>query len=75
MYNSLLYVTVFFSQILKLLKTIGLSQYEPAFVKEEITGELLLECDQDLIQTELGITSKLHQMKLMRIIQGQTDLP
>ena len=60
-----------YAQILKLLRANGLKQYESSFLREEVTGELLLECDEHLLQNELGVTSKLHRLRLLRIISGK----
>jgi len=51
----------------------GLAQYSDSFRKEHITGELLLECDEDLLQHELGISSRLHRVRLLRFISGQSS--
>ena len=61
-------------QVIQLLQQLGLEQYEPSFLREGITGELLLECDEDLLQNELEVKSKLHRLRLLRIIKGSVDL-
>ena len=39
-----------------------LSQYTEAFVREQISGEIMIELDEEILKTELGITSKLHRL-------------
>ena len=63
--------TSFLSQIQHLLDAMGLSQYKDTFMSEQITGEILLEIDEDVLQNELGVRSKLHRLRLMKVIRGQ----
>ena len=61
-------------QVLSLLEKLNLSSYKEKFEAEQINGEVLLECDEELLQTELGVTSRLHRMRLTRVIQGRQSL-
>ena len=54
-----------------LLDAMELSQYKDAFMKESVSGELLLECDSDLLRVELGVATRLHRMRLMKVIEGK----
>ncbi len=49
----------------------GLEQYVGKFVAEQISGEILLECDDSVLKEEIGITSKIHRIRLMKVISGQ----
>ena len=40
-------------------------------MKESIDGVILVECDEPILQHELGVSSKQDRIKLMRIISGQ----
>ncbi len=48
-----------------------MSQYVEAFKSEQITGEILSELNEQVLQEELGITSKIHRIKLMKVIAGR----
>ena len=52
----------------------GLSEYKDIFIKEGITGGLLSEFDEEILETELNIKSRIHRKKLMRIIQGHQSI-
>ena len=39
-----------YTQILKMLNTMGLSQYGEVFSSQHINGDLLLECDDKMLQ-------------------------
>ena len=58
-------------QVLELLQHSGLSQYRGSFIREGMTGDILLDCDEDILENELGVTSRLHRIKLMKFISGQ----
>lgn len=60
-----------FNQVLNLLDSMGLSQHQNAFIAERVDGEILLECDDIVLQEELKITSKLQRVRLLKIIQGK----
>ena len=56
-----------YRQIQDLLQTLNLTQY---FHDEGIDGRLLSECDEQILQHELGISSAIHRAKLMNVITG-----
>lgn len=58
-------------KVLRLLECMTLSQYQEAFMREHINGELLSDCDENVLQNELGIASKLHRMRLIKVITGR----
>ena len=58
-------------QVLQLLELMDLTQYKENFEREHISGEVLIECDEDVLMQELGILSKLHRIRLLKIISGQ----
>ena len=57
-----------------MLDILGLSEYETIFRKEKISGSLLKEIDEEILEKDLGITSQLHRMKLVSIIEGEQSL-
>ena len=60
--------------MLELLDHMKLSQYREAFAKECITGEILAECDELILERELCITNRLHLLRIMKIIGGQVSV-
>ncbi len=54
----------------QLLDAMQLTQYKEVFKQECIDGEILMELDDDDLQRELGIASKVHRIRLLRVIQG-----
>ena len=58
-------------QVLHLLTVLGLSQYKKRFQKERINGRFLLECDEDILKHNLGVSNKLHRLRLMMYITGK----
>lgn len=49
----------------------GMEQYHETFIKQQINGDILTDCDDDILKNELKITSRLHRIRLLRIISGQ----
>lgn len=60
-------------QVLRLLDKMKLGNYKEGFEREQIDGALLLSCDNKILEFDLGMTSRLHQLKILRLIQG--DIP
>ena len=54
------------------LTKIQLPQYVESFRTSEISGELLLEADPEILE-ELGVTSPLHQMKIMQLFRRELE--
>ena len=44
------------------------------FIEDEITGSLLSELDEKILETELGVKSRIHRIKLMQIIDDDNQL-
>ena len=47
-----------------------LPQYKTKFADESISGAILSDIDEGILQEELGITSRLHRMRLMKLVNG-----
>ena len=58
------------SKVLRLLENMGLEQYTPTFKQEQINGDILSTCDDAILKDELSVTSRLHRMRLLRVIEG-----
>jgi hypothetical protein len=56
--------------VLNLLDSMSLDKYQDNFKREQVNGEILSECDEDVLTNDLGISSKLHRIKLMKVISG-----
>ena len=54
-----------------LLVAMELAQYKEAFVKESVSGEILADCDDEILQTDLGVASRLHRLRLMKVVSGR----
>lgn len=63
--------TVIFIQVLQLLDSLGLGQYKDGFSREQIDGALMVDLDDEILEYELMVQSKLHRLKLMRVINGK----
>ncbi len=57
----------------KLLDAMGMPQYKESFSKEWVDGEVFKELDNETLE-ELGVTSKLHRLKLRNVITGVHSL-
>ena len=42
--------------------------------QEKITGDILLELNEDELKSELGIKSKIHRLKVMKVINGSKPI-
>ena len=49
-----------------------MSKYKETFKSELINGNLLAELDDDILEKELGVVSRLHRKKLLLNVQGNT---
>ena len=56
-------------QICELLVTLGMAQHQETFRKENINGEVLLLCTEDVLRDELRISTHNERKKLMDIIE------
>ena len=60
--------------MLTLLENINLSQYKQSFHYEGIDGEILAECDENVLLHELNVSSQTHRNQLMNIITGKQSV-
>ncbi len=61
-------------QIEQLLEALQLSEYKKVFIEEMVNGEILAECDEEVLALDLGIKNKTHLSKLMAVIKGETTI-
>lgn len=57
-----------------MLHLAGLGQYTDAIETENVSGDILVECTEEILEKEMEIKSKLHRLKLLRIIEGKGSL-
>ena len=57
-------------QVESLVRAMGLSQYTTRFREEQVTGSVLLQCNETILQRELGVKSQLHRKRLLALIGG-----
>ena len=53
------------------MEAMSLGQYKDKILEEQLSGEILLECDDTILQDEVGMTSRIHRIRLMKVISGQ----
>eukprot|EP00731_Ephydatia_muelleri_P021578 Em0014g169a len=61
-------------QVLNLLDAMDLSQYKAKFASECVTGSILSNCNEDVLRDDLGVTKKLHLIRLINVINGEDSL-
>ena len=49
----------------------GLARYVHTFKEERIDGCLLFDLDEGILEEELGMSKKIHRIRLMMIITGR----
>ena len=54
-----------------MLSAAGLSQYQENFSREAVDGEMFLMLDDEILRTELGVSLKLHRVRLMKMKGSQ----
>lgn len=57
-------------QLLQFLEKVGMSQYKEVFQTECLTGDILVECDEETLQEDLGVHSRIHLIKFKKLISG-----
>ena len=62
--------------MLSLLDHLGLPQYKDRFRQEMVDGEILSEIDEVVLEQELGMTSKIHRLRLLKYVEshGQKNI-
>lgn len=49
----------------------GLEKYRKKFMEEKVNGFLLLELDDYALENDLEMSTKIHRIKMMAIINGR----
>lgn len=58
-------------QVLRLLEAMGMKEHQQKFAEHHINGDLLSECDEEILREELHVTKRLDRMRLLKVISGQ----
>ena len=48
-----------------------MAEYQETFIQKSIDGTILADCDEPVLQNELGVSSKVDRIKLMKVIAGE----
>ena len=64
------YISLCVEQVLRMLVNMGLERYTPTFSQEQINGDILSTCNDAHLNEDLKITSGVHRMRLLRVIEG-----
>lgn len=58
-------------QVVVVLKALDLPEYEEAFLREQVDGHVLLQLNEHILTSELGVDSKLHCIRIMNLVAGK----
>lgn len=51
-----------------------LTEYAEIFERECVNGEMLADCEEDMLKVELAISNRLHRRRLMSLINGNPQI-
>ena len=60
-------------QLKTVLEGMNLGQYTAIVEEETLDGEIFMELDEDTLTKELGIASRIHRVKVLKLITGDYD--
>lgn len=55
-------------EVANCLKLLHMDMYVDKFVEEQIDGDMLVELNEEMLEESLGVSNKLHQKKLIKLI-------
>lgn len=58
----------------KVLVSLGLQQYVGIVEQEGLDGGIFVELDEDTFSQEMGVESRIHRLKMMKLIGGHYDV-
>ena len=61
----------FFFQVLQWLDDLNLSQYKKKFKAERLCERLLWQCDDEILDKDLGISNRLHRIRILTAIEDR----
>ena len=63
-----------FEQVLLWLDDLNLSQYKKKFKAEKMCERLLWQCDDEILDKDMGITNRLHRIRILTAIEDRRKL-
>jgi hypothetical protein len=57
-----------------MLGKLGLQEYRQIFLKEKISGDILAECTEEVLELELDVHSPNHRHILLNLIAGKMSI-
>ena len=58
-------------QVSALLDAMQLREYKGKFNSEQVSGAIMIDIDDSILKEELGISSRLHRLRLLKVISGE----
>ena len=62
------------TQVLKLLDSMDMSQYRQVFQREQVSGAVLCMVDDQMLREDLMVSSKIHRVRLLKVVTGQVSV-
>lgn len=51
----------------------GLGQYVGVVKEERLDGEIFQDLDEEMLTHEMGMASRIHRLKVLKLISGDYD--
>ena len=51
-----------------------LRQYKEAFLREQVNGIILCDLNEQVLEKDLGVSSRLHRIRLVKVANGKFDV-
>jgi hypothetical protein len=61
------------AKVAKLLEKMNLASYVPAFEANQVDGQLLMQMDHGMLKDDLGMSSKLDRLRLLKQVKELLD--
>lgn len=60
-------------EVLQLLEGLGMQEHQVHFQREKVDGEVLSSLNEDDLEMELNISSHIHRLRLLKVIDGHSS--
>ena len=60
-------------QMIQVLEGMGLAQYTEVVKQEVLDGKIFLDLDEATLSQEMGVASRIHRIKMLKLIGGDYD--
>lgn len=71
MYSTCIIAEFIHKQVVNVLSAVDLPEYKEVFLRERVDGHVLLQLNDHILNTELGVESKLHRIRIMNLAAGK----